>query len=245
MRTDHPRRRLLALTALGALTVTVGLASCGDDDDTSSDTTPATIAVASTAEATTPTSAAGATTTAPGSTGHTTTTAARAGGATATTAARPTTTTGSGATSTTTGTGNATGGTARTTTTVATGAALSASATGGSGPGGSASGASAPPTTAGECDLYTTNAQYPLKLCDTGYDVLLVQQALAAQGFDVPTSGNFDPATDAAVRAYQEQFGLTVDGLVGRETWTHLVPDAPGQDNNGNGVVDPFEVTTG
>ena len=104
---------------------------------------------------------------------------------------------------------------------------------------------SAPPTTAGECDQYTTNAQYPLKLCDTGYDVLLVQQALAAQGFDVPTSGDFDPATDAAVHAYQEQFGLTVDGLVGRETWTHLVPDAPGQDNNGNGVVDPFEVTTG
>ena len=135
--------------------------------------------------------------------------------------------------------------TARTTTTVATGEARTASATVGSGPDGSASGESAPPTTAGECDEYTTNAQYPLKLCDTGYDVLLVQQALAAQGFDVPTSGNFDPATDAAVRAYQEQFGLTVDGLVGRETWTHLVPDAPGQDNNGNGVVDPFEVTTG
>ena len=244
MRTDHPRRRLLALTALGALSVTVGLASCGDDD-TSSDTTPATISVGSTAEATTPTSAPRVTTTSPGSTGHTTTTAARAGGTTATTAARPTTTTGSSATSTTTGTGNATGGTARTTTTVATGEARSAGATAGSGPDGSASGASAPPTTAGECDLYTTNAQYPLKLCDTGYDVVLVQQALAAQGFDVPTSGNFDPATDAAVRAYQEQFGLTVDGLVGRETWTHLVPDAPGQDNNGNGVVDPFEVTTG
>ena len=102
-----------------------------------------------------------------------------------------------------------------------------------------------PTTTAGACTEYVTNAQYPLKLCDTGYDVLLVQQALAAQGFDVPTSGNFDPATDAAVRAYQEQFGLTVDGMVDRETWTHLVPDAPGQDNNGNGVVDPFEVTTG
>ena len=57
--------------------------------------------------------------------------------------------------------------------------------------------------------------QYPLKVCDTGYVVLLVQQALEAQGFDVPTSGNFDPATDAAVRAYQQQFGLTVDGLGG------------------------------
>ena len=243
MRTDHPRRRLLALTAIGALSVTVGLASCGDDDDTSSDTTPATIAVASTAESTTATSAPRATTTSPGSTGRTTTTAARAGGATATTAERPTTTAGRSATSTTAG--SAAGGTAGTTTTVASGAARTASATAGSGPEGSASGESAPPTTAGECDQFTTNAQYPLKLCDTGYDVLLVQQALAAQGFDVPTSGDFDPATDAAVRAYQEQFGLTVDGLVGRETWTHLVPDAPGQDNNGNGVVDPFEVTTG
>ena len=243
MRTDHPRRRLLAFTAIGALSVTVGLASCGDDDDTSSDTTPATIAVASTAEGTTATSAPRATTTSPGSTARTTTTAARAGGATATTAERPTTTAGRSATSTTAG--SAAGGTAGTTTTVASGAARTASATGASGPGGSASGESAPPTTAGECPEYVTNAQYPLKLCDTGYDVLLVQQALAAQGFDVPTSGNVDPATDAAVRAYQEQFGLTVDGLVDRETWTHLVPDAPGQDNNGNGVVDPFEVTTG
>ncbi len=86
--------------------------------------------------------------------------------------------------------------------------------------------------------------QYPLQVCNTGYVVLLVQQALKAQGFDVPTTGNFDPATDAAVRAYQQQFGLTVDGLVGRETWTSLLPDAPGQDLNNNGVVDPFEVTT-
>ena len=90
-----------------------------------------------------------------------------------------------------------------------------------------------------------TNVQYPLKVCDTGFVVVLVQQALAAQGFDVPTSGNFDPATDAAVRAYQQQFGLTVDGLVGRETWTSLLPDAPGEDLNANGIVDPFEVTTG
>ncbi len=62
MRTDRPRRGLLALTAIGALSVTVGLASCGDDDDTSSDTSPATIAVASTAEASTATSASPTTT---------------------------------------------------------------------------------------------------------------------------------------------------------------------------------------
>ena len=245
MRTDHPRRRLLALTAIGALSVTVGLASCGDDD-TSSDTTPATIAVASTAEGTTPPHRHREPPPPPRP--------VRPG--------RPRRPLLAPA-------GDGDGGGAadhddgerrhldddrdrerhrrhrpndhdrrhR--------EALSASATGGSGPDGSASGETAPPTTAGQCDLYTTNAQYPLKLCDTGYDVVLVQQALAAQGFDVPTSGDFDPATDAAVHAYQEQFGLTVDGLVGRETWTHLVPDAPGQDNNGNGVVDPFEVTTG
>ena len=243
MRTDHPRRRLLALTAIGALSVTVGLASCGDDDDTSSDTTPATIAVASTAEA--HHSDIG-----PASHHHLARfdrtdhdDRGRAGGATATTAARPTTTAGAAPPPRRPGaTPAAPPGRPR-----PSPPAQARTPARPAGPGRRARPAqrAAPPTTAGECDQYTTNAQYPLKLCDTGYDVLLVQQALAAQGFDVPTSGDFDPATDAAVRAYQEQFGLTVDGLVGRETWTHLVPDAPGQDNNGNGVVDPFEVTTG
>jgi peptidoglycan hydrolase-like protein with peptidoglycan-binding domain len=88
--------------------------------------------------------------------------------------------------------------------------------------------------------------QYPLQQCDSGYVVLLVQQALREAGEqDVPIDGNFDQATHDAVRAYQERAGLTVDGLVGSETWTSLVPDPPGEDLNNNGIVDPFEVTPG
>lgn len=37
-----------------------------------------------------------------------------------------------------------------------------------------------------------------------------------------PINGNFDAATDASVRAYQQANGLTVDGIVGSQTWSTL-----------------------
>ena len=60
---------------------------------------------------------------------------------------------------------------------------------------------------------------------DTGDDVRVMQYYLAviAAYYDtIPTievNGVFDEATEAAVRAFQQQFGLTADGLVGRQTW--------------------------
>ena len=45
---------------------------------------------------------------------------------------------------------------------------------------------------------------------------------IAAYYDTIPTiavNGIFDEATEAAVRAFQRQFGLTEDGLVGRQTW--------------------------
>lgn len=52
-----------------------------------------------------------------------------------------------------------------------------------------------------------------LKLGDVGPDVSALRQALGLAAND-----NFDPATDAAVRAVQVRKGLTVDGMVGRMT---------------------------
>ena len=38
--------------------------------------------------------------------------------------------------------------------------------------------------------------------------------------------------------------GLAVDGYIGPNTWRVLVPDAPGTDVDGNGVVDPAEISS-
>ena len=64
-----------------------------------------------------------------------------------------------------------------------------------------------------------------LSLGDTGDDVRVMQYYLAviAAYYDtippVAVSGVFDEDTEAAVRAFQQQFGLTQDGVVGRQTW--------------------------
>ncbi|MBR2319997.1 MAG: peptidoglycan-binding protein [Clostridia bacterium] len=64
-----------------------------------------------------------------------------------------------------------------------------------------------------------------LSLGDTGDDVRVVQYYLAviAAYYDtipeVAVNGTFNEATETAVRAFQRQFGLTEDGLVGRQTW--------------------------
>ncbi len=63
---------------------------------------------------------------------------------------------------------------------------------------------------------------------DTGDDVRVLQYYLNAIGafYDtvprVTVTGVFDEATEQAVRDYQQAFGLTVDGLVGRETWLSM-----------------------
>lgn len=57
-----------------------------------------------------------------------------------------------------------------------------------------------------------------------GEDVQLVQQRLADLGYSQvgPVDGIFGPATDAGVRAFQQQQGLEVDGIVGPQTWASL-----------------------
>ena len=51
----------------------------------------------------------------------------------------------------------------------------------------------------------------------------LVQAALYCKGYDPNgLDGGFGPGTEAAVRKYQADHGLTVDGMAGRETQVSL-----------------------
>lgn len=54
----------------------------------------------------------------------------------------------------------------------------------------------------------------------TGSEVSAMQQALKSAGlYTGPIDGDFGSNTEAAVRAYQTGRGVTVDGIVGDETW--------------------------
>jgi hypothetical protein len=56
----------------------------------------------------------------------------------------------------------------------------------------------------------------------TGSVVSALQKALKAFGATTdpgPIDGDFGPATESAVRAYQSQQNITIDGIVGHQTW--------------------------
>ena len=55
-----------------------------------------------------------------------------------------------------------------------------------------------------------------------GDDVKSVQQALVSAGFGVSPDGVFGAITDAAVKLFQKQKGLTIDGIVGPSTRSAL-----------------------
>ena len=64
----------------------------------------------------------------------------------------------------------------------------------------------------------------------TGPDVLAVQRRLAALGFDPgPLDGEYGPATEHAVREFQEAAGIEVDGIVGPETRAALADEPVGR----------------
>ena len=61
---------------------------------------------------------------------------------------------------------------------------------------------------------------------DEGNQVKTLQRLLGSLGYDLGgygADGIFGNATDKAVRAFQKLHNLTVDGLVGKDTWSHLL----------------------
>lgn len=61
------------------------------------------------------------------------------------------------------------------------------------------------------------------RLGDQGAEIAEIQAALASQGYDVTADGDFGPATQAAVAAFQSANGLDNDGLVGAMTYQALM----------------------
>ena len=55
-----------------------------------------------------------------------------------------------------------------------------------------------------------------------GADVERLQQDLSALGYEVEINSNFDTNTEAAVKQFQQQHKLKVDGVVGAETGRQL-----------------------
>ena len=65
---------------------------------------------------------------------------------------------------------------------------------------------------------------WPLvKKGDQQHPVQTLQYLLRARGHQVTVDGIFGPNTDSAVRAFQREKGLSVDGIVGPVTWRALV----------------------
>lgn len=58
---------------------------------------------------------------------------------------------------------------------------------------------------------------------NVGHDVKLVQEWLCLHDFRVGIDGDFGPATDKALRMFQESENIVIDGVVGPYTWHRLV----------------------
>lgn len=62
-----------------------------------------------------------------------------------------------------------------------------------------------------------------LRVGDQGPEVMAVQQALSNAGYELEVDGKFGPATEAALKEYQRDYGLEVDGLAGAEVYRLLL----------------------
>ena len=58
---------------------------------------------------------------------------------------------------------------------------------------------------------------------DKAHPVPSLQYLLRARGHIVTVDGDFGPKTEAAVRAYQKEKNLAVDGIMGPQTWRALI----------------------
>lgn len=68
------------------------------------------------------------------------------------------------------------------------------------------------------CTEFTENLNLPLRLCDQGAAVKMMQENLTLAGFEASADGLFGPATERSVIAFQTSVGLEADGIYGPDT---------------------------
>ena len=83
-------------------------------------------------------------------------------------------------------------------------------------------------TTTVPCHEVTSPPPPNVQLGDCGAFVIELQTRLGAAGFIIPVDGVFSKKTEDAVKAFQADRGLTVDGIVGPKTWAKLVEGGVG-----------------
>lgn len=69
-------------------------------------------------------------------------------------------------------------------------------------------------------------APFNMSYGDSGNEVKLLQMALAMRGYDLGRwgmDGEFYKATDKALREFQKDHGLEVDGVAGTQTWQEFI----------------------
>ncbi|MDQ4134054.1 MAG: peptidoglycan-binding protein [Actinomycetota bacterium] len=70
----------------------------------------------------------------------------------------------------------------------------------------------------------STPTDWPLvKQGEESQNVRIIQYLLRQRGRNVNVDGNYGPATADAVRGFQKDQGLAVDGEVGDQTWSKLI----------------------
>lgn len=69
----------------------------------------------------------------------------------------------------------------------------------------------------------TSGLYQELRPWESGEAIAEMQEILIAHGYKLPVNGDFDWTTEAAVRAFQHQYGMRIDGIVGQKTWDALM----------------------
>ena len=58
---------------------------------------------------------------------------------------------------------------------------------------------------------------------DDGQEVMAIQKRLAELKYSVSIDGDFGPGTEAAVKKFQQDYGLDIDGIIGPATYRTLM----------------------